>query len=33
MSKYTELFAYDKIELTEGSLLEKLDILQGTVNP
>ena len=33
IKRYTEIFAYDKIEMTEESILEKLDILRGTVNP
>lgn len=32
MNRYTELFAYDKIKETEGSILEKLDMLQGVTN-
>ena len=32
ISRYSEIFAYDKIRETESSIFEKLDILQSSVN-
>jgi len=32
LTRYNELFAYDKIEETEGSFLEKLDMLTSLAN-
>ena len=32
ITKFTELYAYDKVIETEGSILEKLDVLQCLVN-
>ena len=32
LSKYTELFAYDKIDYTEGDFMEQLDIMTALAN-
>jgi len=32
LGKYTELFAYDKIDYTEGDFMEQLDMLTGLAN-
>ena len=32
LSKYTELFAYDKVNYTEGDFMEQLDVLTALAN-